>query len=70
MIGPVHRVFLTVGRKEIRYHLGDEDLENLIANIAWEKLGVELDPSDMRDLKKRLKAITEETPEPSPKKGA
>jgi hypothetical protein len=62
LIGPVHRIFLTVGRKEQRYHLGDDDLRDLIANIAWEKLGLELDASDMQELKKKLKAVTIETP--------
>jgi hypothetical protein len=65
LIGPVHRIFLTIGNKEKKFHLGDEEFENLMINIAWERLGMDFDPSDMQDLKKQLKAITTE-PSPSP----
>jgi hypothetical protein len=62
LIGPVHRIFLTIGRTEKRFHLGDEDLENLIVNIAWEKLGMDFTSSDMSDLKVRLKKMVDEIP--------
>ena len=55
LIGPVHRIYLIVGKKEKRFHLGDEDFEILIVKIAWENLGADFDPSDMQELKKRLK---------------
>ncbi len=64
LIGPVHRIFLTTGKKETRYHLGDEDLQILVTNIAWEKLGVDFDSSDMQELKKRLKTLTAQPPVP------
>ena len=68
LIGPVHRIYLTVGKKEKRFHLGDEDFEILIINIAWENLGMDFNTSDMKDLKKRLKSITSEPPTSVPKK--
>jgi hypothetical protein len=68
LIGSVHQIFLTVGRQEQKFHLGNEELEDLIVYLAWKELGVEFKPDDMRDLKKELKKITnEETPLP-PKK--
>ena len=68
MIGPVHQVFLTVGRKEEKYHLGDQDLEDLITYLASKDLGLDFKSSDMYEMKKQLKAITFESPEPVPKK--
>lgn len=68
LIGPVHRIFLTVGRTETRFHLGDEDLENLIVNIAWDHLGMDFSSSDMSDLKVRLKKMVTLVPESVQKK--
>lgn len=68
LIGPVHQIFLTIGRKEMKFHLGNEELENLIVNLAWDEFGVEFTPADMADLKKLLKTITIESPAPAPKK--
>jgi hypothetical protein len=68
LIGPVHRIYLTIGRKETRFHLGDEDLQNHIANIAWEELGLDFGPSDMQELKKQLKTFTTEPPASAPRK--
>lgn len=68
LIGPVHQIFLTVGRQEQKFHLGNEELEDLIVYLAWKELGVEFKPDDMRDLKKELKKITNEETALPPKK--
>jgi hypothetical protein len=60
LIGPVHRIFLTVGRKEQKFHFGDEDFQDLVTNLAWEQLGMVFDATDMQELKKRMKAITDD----------
>jgi hypothetical protein len=66
LIGPVHQIYLTVGRKEEKFHLGDQDLEDLIAYLAGKDLGLDFQPTDMYEMKKQLKALTNETPEPAP----
>jgi hypothetical protein len=66
LIGPVHQIFLTVGRKEDKFHLGDQDLEDLIAYLASKDLGLDFKPTDMYEMKKQLKAMTDETPVPAP----
>jgi hypothetical protein len=68
LIGPVHQIFLTVERKEIKYHLGDKELEDLVIFLAQDKLGIDFKPSDMQDLKKQLKAVTVEAPLAEPGK--
>jgi hypothetical protein len=60
LIGPVHQIFLTVGRQEQKFHLGNQELEDLIVYLAWKELGIDFKPDDMSDLKKQLKKITTE----------
>ncbi len=68
LIGPVHQIFLTIGRKEEKFHLGNEEFEDLIVGLAWKDLGVEFGPEDMKDLKKQLKKFTADIVELTPKK--
>ncbi len=68
LIGPVHQIFLTVGRKEMKFHLGNEEFENLIVKLAWDEFRVDFTPADMADLKKQLKTITAESPTSAPRK--
>ncbi len=67
LIGPIHRIFLTMGRKEMKFHLGNEEFENLIVNLAWDEFGVDFTPADMAELKKQLKKFPIETPSSVPK---
>jgi hypothetical protein len=66
LIGPVHRIYLTIDKKEERYHLGDKELEDLVIFLAKDKLGIDFKPSDMPDLKKQLKAMAVEPMPPEP----
>lgn len=68
LIGPVHQIYLTVDRKEEKYHLGDKELEDLVIFLAREKLGIDFKPSDMTDLKRQLKTLTVEPIPPEPMK--
>jgi hypothetical protein len=68
LIGPVHQIFLTIEKREEKYHLGDKELEDLVIYLAKNELGTDFKPSDMQDLKRELKAMTIETPVPEPMK--
>ena len=70
LIGSVHRIFLTIGKIEIRFHLGDEEFEDLIVKFAWEKLGMDFYPSDMQDLKKQIENNHYRTSRVNPQKVA
>ena len=68
LIGPVHRIFLTIEKKEERFHLGDKELEDLVIFLAKDELGMDFKPTDMKDLKMQLKTMTDEAPPPEPMK--
>jgi len=68
LIGPVHQIFLTVGGKEQKFHLGNEEFAELVVYLAWKDLGMEFGPDDMKDLKKQLKKITTDVTELTPTK--
>jgi hypothetical protein len=65
LIGPVHRIYLTVKQKEQKYHLGDEDLEKMVVYLAWMDLHIDLKPTDMEDIKKKLKTIPDDLAPPA-----
>jgi hypothetical protein len=68
IIGPVHQIFLTIDRKEIKFHFGNAEFENLIIDLAWDELKIDFKPSDMTDLKRMLKTMATDAPESDPKK--